>query len=111
LKAAGRSDNIRSRFTTIAMSAEKVITERILSVLRPYSANWSGTLSRGDLVIPQGQIPSLVREILSSVQEVTERHGEAAEQDVFGALMALRQLPSVQDQAAELRRRFRILVR
>ena len=29
------------------MSAEKSVTEKILTVLRPYASNWSGTLGRG----------------------------------------------------------------
>lgn len=93
------------------MSPDKAITERILDVLRPYASNWSGTLSRGDLVIPQSEVPRLVREILRSVQEVVERHGEAADLDVFEALMAVRRSASVQDQVAELKRRFRVLTR
>ncbi len=93
------------------MSAEKAITERILDVLRPYASNWSGTLSRGDLVIPQSEVPRLVREILRSTQELVDRHGEAADQELFEVLMASRRAPSVQDQLAELKKRFRVLVR
>ncbi len=93
------------------MFADKAITERILNALQPYASNWSGTLSRGDLVIPQAQIQTLVREILSSVQEITDHHGEASELDVFQALMDVKSSVSVQDQAAELRRRFHIFSR
>jgi hypothetical protein len=93
------------------MASERVISERILNVLRPYASNWTGTLSRGDLVIPQAEVPRLVREILSCVQELVERHGEAADLDLFQALMASRSAPSVQDQLSELRRRFLILTR
>lgn len=60
-----------------AMSGNKAIAERILSVLRPYASNWSGTLSRGDLVIPQAEVPRLIREIANAAQEIVERHGEA----------------------------------
>src|SRR6266545_1287977 len=56
-----------------AMSANKAITERILSVLRPYASNWSGTLSRGDLVIPQAEVPRLIREVINAVHEIVER--------------------------------------
>jgi hypothetical protein len=87
------------------MAAEKSITERVLSVLKPYASNWSGTLSRGDLVIPQHEIPRLVHEILNTVREAAP-FGEASEREVFDALMAARRLESVQDQVAELRRRF-----
>ncbi len=93
------------------MSAEKAITERILNVLRPFASNWSGTLSRGDLVIPQGEIPKLVHQILESVQELAERNGQATDLEVFQALMASRAAESVQDQVAELQRRFLILKR
>lgn len=93
------------------MASERVISERILNVLRPYASNWTGTLSRGDLVIPQAEVPRLVREILTCVQELVERHGEAADLDLFQALMTSRGAPSVQDQLSELRRRFLILTR
>ncbi len=92
-------------------TADKAITERILTVLRPYASNWSGTLGRGDLVIPQAEVPRLVREITSFMQEIVERHAEAADLDVFRALMTSRGSPSIQDQVAELKRRFLILTR
>lgn len=93
------------------MSAEKVITERLLSVLRPYASNWSGTLSRGDLVIPQAEIPRLIREIVNAAQDIAERHGEAGDLEVFNTLMSRRASASVQDQVAELKKRFLILAR
>jgi hypothetical protein len=94
-----------------SMSAEKAITERILNVLRPFASNWSGTLSRGDLVIPQGEIPRLVHQILESVQEIAERGGQATDLEVFQALMAAKSSASVQDQVTELQKRFLILKR
>ncbi len=93
------------------MSSDKAITERILNVLRPYTSNWSGTLSRGDLVIPQSEIPRLIREIVDAVREIVERHGEAGDLDVFQTLMTNRTSPSIQDQVVELKRRFLILTR
>lgn len=93
------------------MSSDKAITERILNVLRPYASNWSGTLSRGDLVIPQSEIPRLIREIVDAVREIVERHGEAGDLDVFQTLMTNRTSPSIQDQVVELKRRFLILTR
>jgi hypothetical protein len=96
---------------TEMMSANKAITERILTVLRPYASNWSGTLGRGDLVIPQAEVPRLVREIAGFMHEIVERHAEAADLDVFRALMTSRGSPSIQDQVAELKRRFLILTR
>jgi hypothetical protein len=44
------------------MRSDRSLTERILGVLRPYASNWSGTLGRGDLVIPQRDIPRVVHE-------------------------------------------------
>jgi hypothetical protein len=93
------------------MAADKVITERILSVLRPFASNWSGTLSRGDLVIPQAEVPRLIREVVAAVHEIVERHAEAADLEVFQTLMTSRGSPSVQDQLAALRKRFLILAR
>lgn len=94
-----------------AMSGNKAIAERILSVLRPYASNWSGTLSRGDLVIPQVEVPRLIREIANAAQEIVERHGEAGDLEVFQTLMTLRGSPSIQDQVTELKKRFLILTR
>ena len=91
------------------MPADRSATEKILNVLRPYASNWSGTLGRGDLVIPQREIPRLIHEILDSVRDLGERRGEASELDVFQALNEARRLPSVQDQAERLRRTFLIL--
>ena len=93
------------------MSVEKRFTERILNVLKPYASNWSGTLSRGDLVIPHGEISRLVREIVDSVGDAAGSHGEASDHDLFDALMTTRYVESVQDQVAELRRRFVILAK
>lgn len=93
------------------MLIEKRFAETILNVLKPYASNWSGTLGRGDLVIPQGEIPRLVREIVDSVVGVAGSHGEASDHDLFDALMATRSVESVQDQVTELRRRFVILAK
>ncbi len=92
-------------------TADKAITERILSALRPFASNWSGTLGRGDLVIPQAEVPRLIREIVGAVQEMVERHAEAADLEVFQTLMTSRVSPSIQDQVAELKKRFLILTR
>ena len=93
------------------MSADKSATEKILHVLRPYASNWSGTLGRGDLVIPQREIPRVIHEILSAVHELTEVKAEAPEGEVFQALMETRRLPSVQDQLRALQKLFVILSR
>ncbi len=93
------------------MSAEKSVTEKILHVLRPYASNWSGTLGRGDLVIPQREIPRVIHEILDAVHELTDVRREATEGEVFQVLMESRRLASVQDQLAALRKRFLIVSR
>ena len=93
------------------MAVDRSATEKILNVLRPYASNWSGTLGRGDLVIPQREIPRLIHEILDAVHELGERRGEASEMDVFQALSDCRRMPSVQDQVERLQATFLILKR
>src|SRR6266581_2258780 len=87
------------------------ITERILNVLRPYASNWSGTLGRGDLVIPQREIPRVIHEILDALHEDAATRKEAGDRELFDVLMAARRSASVQDQADLLRRHFIILLR
>ena len=86
------------------------MTERILNVLRPYASNWTGTLGRGDLVIPQREIPRVIHEILDALRD-ENLDVEANENELFDLLMATRRSPSVQDQVQALLRRFRILHR
>ena len=93
------------------MPGDRSATEKILNVLRPYASNWSGTLGRGDLVIPQREIPRLIHEILDALREAGERGGEASEMEVFQLLSDARRLPSVQEQAQRLRRAFLMLKR
>ena len=102
---------IRGLWYRRVMSADKSVTERILHVLRPYASNWSGTLGRGDLVIPQREIPRVIHEILNAVHELTEVRKEAPEGEVFQVLMESRRLPSVQDQLRALQKRFVIASR
>ncbi len=90
---------------------EREATEKILNVLRPYAANWSGSLGRGDLVIPQREIPRLVHDILDAVHEAVKMDREATEAELFHALADARRLPSLQDQVEKLRSSFRILKR
>jgi hypothetical protein len=92
------------------MRGDRSMTERILNVLRPYASNWTGTLGRGDLVIPQREIPRVIHEILDALRDDTADK-EAGEQELFDVLMSARRSPSVQDQVNLLRRRFRILQR
>lgn len=86
-------------------------TERVLGVLRPYASNFSGTLGRGDLVIPQREIPRLIHQILEAINEIEAERGEASELEVFQALTDAQRLPSVQDQAKRLQRAFIIYKR
>ena len=93
------------------MAADRSATERILNALRPYASNWSGTLGRGDLVIPQREIPRLIHDILDALRDATERGGEASELEVFQLLNDCRRLPSVQEQVQRLRHAFLVLKR
>jgi hypothetical protein len=90
---------------------ERAEMEKLLDVLRPYAANWSGSLGRGDLVIPQREIPRLIQDILEAVHQITECGREATEAELFHALSEAERLPSVQDQIAKLRGQFLILKR
>ena len=92
------------------MRSDRSLTERILGVLRPYASNWSGTLGRGDLVIPQRDIPRVVHEILDAMHDESGWE-EASEREVVEALLAMRRSASVQDQADRLRRQFTFLRR
>jgi hypothetical protein len=89
------------------MRSDRSLTERILGVLRPYASNWSGTLGRGDLVIPQRDIPRVVHEVLDAMHEENGWE-EASERELVEALLAIRRSPSVQDQAERLRQQFAI---
>lgn len=92
------------------MQADRSLEERVLGLLRPYASRWTGTLGRGDLVIPQREVPRLVHEILETLHgEATER--EATDLELFEVLMESRRRESVQDQVAALRHRYRILAR
>jgi hypothetical protein len=90
---------------------ERVEMERLLDVLRPYAANWSGTLGRGDLVVPQREIPRLIRDLLEAVHQVSEEGREATDAELFHVLSEAERLTSVQDQMVRLRQHFRILKR
>jgi hypothetical protein len=93
------------------MRTERSITERILNVLRPYASNWSGTLGRGDLVIPQREIPRVIHEILDALHDEGSARKEVGDRELFDVLMAARRSASVQDQANLLRKHFVILLR
>jgi hypothetical protein len=91
--------------------AEKSVTERILNVLRPYAAHWGGTLGRGDLVIPQREIPRVIHEIIDAVHEIAEGRREASDMDVFQVLKESRHLSSIQDQVSKMKEHFVVLKR
>ena len=82
-----------------------------MDVLRPYAANWSGSLGRGDLVVPQREIPRLISDLLRAVRTAADDVREVGETELFHALREAQRLPSVQDQAAQLQRSFRIVKR
>jgi hypothetical protein len=87
------------------------LRERILELLRPFASNWSGSLRRGDLVIPQVEVTRVVDEIAASVHELLDQRSEASDTTLFHFLSDSRRLPSVQDQASLLRERFVVLER
>ena len=82
-----------------------------MDVLRPYAANWSGSLGRGDLVVLQREIPRLISDLLRAVRAAADDVREVGETELFHALREAQRLPSVQDQAAQLQRSFRIVKR
>ena len=90
---------------------ERSVTERILNVLRPYAAHWGGTLGRGDLVIPQREIPRVIHEIIDAAHEITEGRREASDMDLFQVLKESRQLSSIQDQVSKMKEQFVVLKR
>jgi hypothetical protein len=90
---------------------ERPETERILDVLRPYAANWSGSLGRGDLVVPQREIPRLINDLLDAIAQCADTSGEVSDTELFRALTEAQRSPSIQDQLAKLRQSFRILKR
>ena len=90
------------------MATDRSVTEKILGVLRPYAAHWGGTLSRGDLVIPQREIPRMIHEIIDVTHDISGGQQEASDLDLFQVLNETRRLPSVQDQVDRLKAHFQI---
>jgi len=91
--------------------SERSVTERILNVLRPYAAHWGGTLGRGDLVIPQREIPRVIHEIIDTMREMTDGRREASDMDLFQVLKESRHLSSIQDQVSKMKEQFVVLKR
>ena len=85
---------------------ESTFGARIRELLQPFAASFSGSLGRGDLVIPRGEIERVVREILAAARDAASENAEISELELFGFLSETRRLGSVQDQAARLRARY-----
>ncbi len=90
---------------------EESLADRILHLLKLYSSSWTGTLGRGDLIIPQRELPRFVRDLLNLLERAQGLPTEAAQADVFEVLMETRRLASVQDQLDALLHRFVIIDR
>jgi len=90
---------------------ERPESEKILEVLRPYAANWSGSLGRGDLVVPQREIPRLINDLLDAIARGTEVEAEVSDMELFHALVETQRSRSVQDQVTRLQHLFRIVKR
>lgn len=96
------------RWLVVEQELEQESVRKVLDVLRPFAASWSGTLGRGDLVIPQRELPALAARIVAAVADIARGQGEVSDPELVNALLAARRLESVQDQADLLRRSFRI---
>ncbi len=83
-------------------------SDKILDLLRPYAANWSGTLKRGDLVIPKDELAKLVEQLVCVAREIGGERSEASDTEIFHALRTASRSASLQDQVALLRREFSI---
>lgn len=93
------------------MIDERQLGDKIRSVLRPYASNWSGSLGRGDLVIPHADLSRVVEAIVDATREALDAHGPASEAELFQELSESRRLSSVQDQVTRLRQRFHVFSR
>ena len=87
------------------------LAERVLDVLRPFASNWNGSLRRGDLVIPQGDVSRIASQIVDVIADVLGPGNEVDDHALFLALRDLERLPALQDRAAALKRRFRVAPR
>ncbi len=85
-------------------------SNRILDLLRPFAANWSGTLKRGDMVVPKDELPALVEQLVAVAREIGNAD-EASDIEVFHVLRQASRSASLQNQVETLRREFRITKR
>lgn len=93
------------------MLDEEALGERVRAVLQPYASNWSGSLGRGDLVIPCAEVNRVLRAIVAALREAGEAGAAVGEFELFEALVETRRLPSIQDQVAALQQRFLVCAR
>jgi hypothetical protein len=87
---------------------EAKLGAELRKVLEPFAASFSGSLARGDLVIPQTEVDRVVGEILRAARSASEERDEVSTHDLFQFLVQIQRLGSVQEQADRLRTRFRI---
>ncbi len=83
---------------------------RILDVLRPFAADWSGTLQRGDVVVSKDDLPKLVDQLATVAREIGGG-SEASDAEVFHVLREASRSSSLQNQVEMLRLEFRIAKR
>jgi hypothetical protein len=88
---------------------EPGVTDRVREILLPYGSGFTGTIARGDVVVPQREVPKLLREIAEAA--LVAGGGEVGDRELFDALTEASRRSSVQDQVAYLRTRFRITPR
>ena len=93
------------------MSVDHDTHQRVLTLLQPFAANWSGTLGRGDLVIPSREIARLVHDIVAALHDPADDVGEASDAEIFQVLHDAQRARSLQDQVGRLRDAFVILTR
>ena len=87
------------------------VTDRLREILRPYGSRFTGAIARGDLVVPQRDVPKLLHDVAEAALSLADG-GEAGDRDVFDALVdAEHHHSSIQDRVGYLKRRFRITPR
>jgi len=89
----------------------EAVTDRLREILRPYGSRFTGAIARGDLVVPQREVPKLLRDVAEAALAAADG-GEASDREVFEALVeAAQHHGSTQDRVTFLKRRFRITPR
>ncbi len=90
------------------MAADESVAERVLGVLRPFAFRWGGTLSRGNLVIPQWEIPRMIHGIIDITHDTSGGQQGASDLDLFQVFSETRRLAPVQGQIDRLKPDFQI---